>query len=264
VSAVARAFRSSPLAWFVGFACFFGWILYILRWLGVNVGTPSNVPLGVVLAAAVVAAVMGRAALKEWGRRLLTLRASFGWYALAMLAPVVIIVVSVLANHAFGAPLPSSAQLAAWPELPLVFAFMLVLVGIGEETGWTAFAAPRLLNRHSFITAWVILSAIRVFWHLPLMLTGELPWVLGIIGNIAFQFLMLWVFGRTGVWLLVGIWHAMLNTVGGSFFFQMVQGADQARLGVLMSVAYLLSAVAVYLADRSRLHRRHVPHPVRP
>lgn len=87
------------------------------------------------------------------------------------------------------------------------------------------------------MTTWVILSAIRVFWHLPLMLTGQLSWMLGIVGNIAFHFLMLWIFLRTGVWVLAGIWHAVLNTVSGSFFFQMVQGANQARHGVLMSVA---------------------------
>jgi hypothetical protein len=255
---MTRAFRAHPLAWFAGLACLFGWILYVLGWLGVNVGTPSNVPLGVIVAAAVVAAVMGREALREWGRHLLRLRASPGWYALAVIAPVIIIVVVVLANRSFGAPLPTSAQLARWSELPLILAFMLVFVGIGEEAGWMAFAAPRLLKQHTFTTAWITLSAIRVFWHLPLMLSGELPWVLGIVGNIAFQLLMLWVFLRTGVWFLAGIWHAVLNTVSGQFFFQMVGGTDQARLGVLMSLAYLLVAVVVYLADRPRLTGAHV------
>jgi membrane protease YdiL (CAAX protease family) len=263
MSTITRAFRTYPVAWFTGVACILGWIFYILGWLGVNVGTPSNMPLGVVVAAAVVAAVMGRSALREWGRLLLALRASLGWYLLAIAAPVIIIVVIVLLNHALGAPLPTSAQLSHWTELPLTLVFMLVFVGVGEEAGWTAFAAPRLLSSHPFMTAWVILSAIRVFWHLPLMLTGQLSWVLGIVGNIAFQFLLLWVFLRTGVWFLAGIWHAVLNTVSGSFFFQMVQGPDQARLGVLMSAAYLLLAIAVYFADRSRLTRAQVALPVR-
>jgi hypothetical protein len=262
MNTVARAFRSYPLAWFVGFACLFGWIFYILGWLGVSVGAPSNLPLGPIVAAAVVAAVMGRPTLQEWGRHLLTLRAALGWYVLAIVAPVVIMLAVVLANRAFGAALPTAAQLARWTELPLVFVFLLVFVGIGEEAGWMAFAAPRLLKQHTFMTAWVILSAIRVFWHLPLMLTGELPWVLGVVGNIAFQFLMLWVFLRAGAWFLVGIWHAVLNTVSGMFFFQMVQGTDQARLGVLMSVAYLLVAVVVYLVDYSRLTRAQVANPV--
>ncbi|HEY6071935.1 MAG TPA: CPBP family glutamic-type intramembrane protease, partial [Anaerolineales bacterium] len=185
MSAIARALRTYPVAWFTGFACILGWIFYILGSLGVNVGTPSNMPLGVVVAAAAVAAVMGRSVLKEWGRLLLTLRASLGWYLLAIGAPVIIMLVIVLLNHAFGAPLPTSAQLSRWTELPLTLLFMLVYVGIGEEAGWTAFAAPRLLRSHPFMTAWVILSAIRVFWHLPLMLTGQLSWVLGIVGNIA-------------------------------------------------------------------------------
>jgi hypothetical protein len=113
------------------------------------------------------------------------------------------------------------------------------------------------------MSAWAILSAIRVFWHLPLMLTGELPWVLGVVGNVAFQFLLLWVFVRTGVWLLAGIWHAVLNTVSGNFVFPMVQGADQVRLGVLMSVAYVLVAAVVYRADHSRLTQAQVVNPVR-
>ncbi len=128
------------------------------------------------------------------------------------------------------------------------------MVGIGEEAGWTAFAAPLVLRRHKFINAWLILAAIRVFWHLPLMMTGQLPWTMGIGGNIAFQFLMLWLFRRSsGVWLLAAIWHAMLNATSGGFFFQMVQGPDQARLVLLFTAAYVLVAAAVYLFDHSNL-----------
>jgi hypothetical protein len=128
------------------------------------------------------------------------------------------------------------------------------VVGIGEEAGWTAFAAPLVLRRHTFINTWLILAAIRVFWHLPLMITGQLSWILGIGGNIAFQFLVLWLFRRSSrVWFLTAIWHAMLNAIGGGFFFQMVQGLDQARLGLLFTAAYVLVAAAVYLFDHRNL-----------
>ncbi|HZT99941.1 MAG TPA: hypothetical protein VFA10_09790, partial [Ktedonobacteraceae bacterium] len=101
-------------------------------------------------------------------------------------------------------------------------------------------------------------AAIRVFWHLPLMITGQLSLTMGIGGNIAFQFLMLWLFRRSnGVWLLAAIWHAMLNATSGGFFFQMVQGLDQARLGLLFTAAYVLMAVMVYLFDHSKLDRAH-------
>jgi membrane protease YdiL (CAAX protease family) len=255
---VTHAIRTYPLVFFTLLACIFGWILFIAAGLGAGV-PPDNMPLGPIVAAAIVAAGAGRAGLSEWGRRLRTFRASPGWYALAIAAPVAIIIASVLANRAFGAPLPTPSQLAGWIGLPVVFLLFLVLVGIGEEAGWTAFAAPRLLARHTFVMAWVILSAIRIFWHLPLMLTGELPWVLGLAGNAGFQFLLLWIFVRSGgVWFLAALWHAAQNTAGGGFFFQMVQGADRARLGVLMSAAYVLVAAGVFLADRRRLARAGV------
>ena len=75
-----------------------------------------------------------------------------------------------------------------------------------------------------------MLAAIRVLWHLPLMLSGSLPWVLGVGGNIAFQLLMMWMFVRTGgAWFLAAIWHSTLNALGGLFFFQMVEGPDKAQ-----------------------------------
>lgn len=87
------------------------------------------------------------------------------------------------------------------------------------------------------------------------MLVGSLPWSLGIAGNIAFQFLVLWVFVRSGeAWLLAALWHAVLNTAGGEFFFQMVQGEDRSRLGVLMTAGYVLAAAGAFLGDR-RLRR---------
>jgi len=49
--------------------------------------------------------------------------------------------------------------------------------------------------------------------------------------------------------------HAVLNTVGAHFFFRMVQGEDQARLGLLMTIVYVLVAAAVLLVDRRRLDR---------
>jgi hypothetical protein len=113
-----------------------------------------------------------------------------------------------------------------------------------------------VLRHHKFITAWLILAAIRVFWHLPLMITGQLPWIEGIGGNTAFQFLILWLLRRSsGVWLLAAIWHAMVNATGGGFFFHMVQGPDQVRLGLLFTAAYVLMVVAVYLFDHRNLDR---------
>ena len=105
---------------------------------------------------------------------------------------------------------------------------MLVMVGIGEEAGWTAFAAPLLLRRHGIFGAWVVLSVVRILWHLPLMLNGEMPWAMGIVGNAAFQMIVLQLYVASGGrWSLAAVWHATLNAFGGMFLFTMVSGADR-------------------------------------
>ena len=87
--------------------------------------------------------------------------------ALAVLAPILVHVSIVMINHGLGAPLPTTEQLSRWPEIPVTFLVMLVLVGLGEEAGWTAFAAPVLLERHGLIGAWAILSAMRILAPAP-------------------------------------------------------------------------------------------------
>ncbi len=250
MNAIVSPLRRHPIVVFYVLACAFGWVPYAVHALGFDASEPGNLPLGPLVAALITAAIMGRTGLREWWQQLSTLRTRLGWYVLAVVAPIVIIVFAVLANYALGAPLPTASQLSVWPELSVVFLFMLLLVGIGEETGWMAFAAPRLLGRYSFVETFAILSAMRVFWHLPLMLSGDLPLALGIGGNIGFQFLLLWLFYRTDVWFLAAVWHAVLNTTSGEFFFGMVGGANQTRLGVLMSLVYILAAGSVYLVMR--------------
>lgn len=261
MDAVARPARAgaAPMLAYAVLACLFGWSFIIADQLGAGTGS-GQFPLGPLIAAAVVSAGLGRAALRAWGRRLTTLRTGPGWYLLALLAPGVILAAAVLANAALGAPLPTGAQLAGWPELIVTFVVLLLFIGIGEEAGWTAFAAPWLLERHRFAMAWAILGTIRVLWHLPLMLSGNLPLTLGIGGNLAFQFIVLWLFQRSGgVWFLAALWHTMLNTIGGEFVFPMMEGAARARLGLLMTAGYVLFAVGILVVDRSFLRSRPVP-----
>jgi membrane protease YdiL (CAAX protease family) len=250
--------RRSPVLSFVLLACLFGWAPYIAALFGLG-SHPENLPLGPLPAALIVAACQGRAELRAWGRRVRSWSAAPRWYLLALLAPIAIQVVIVIVNHWMGAPLPTSAQLGDWTEGLALFLVFLVLVGIGEETGWMAFLAPILLRRHGLLTAWALAAAIRILWHLPLMVNGDLPWVLGTVGNAAFTMLMLQVFvASRGRWQLVAVWHAMLNAVGSKFFFTMVSGDDKARLGFLLAAAYATVAVVVYVVRARRRADRGV------
>ena len=256
MSAVTRLVRRHPLTAFAVLACLFGWSLYGAAAVGLG-SDPSNLPLGPVLAALVVTALQGRAALRAWGRRLVGLAASPWLYAVALLVPAVVHLTNVGINSLFGAPLPTADQWAGWPQILVGFATALVMVGVGEEAGWSAFAAPALLERHGLLAAWGILSAIRIAWHVPLMLSGELPWVTGLLGNAGFQLILLVLFSLPGSrWSLAAVWHASLNALGGGFFFAMVAGADQARLGLLLGLAYALLGGLAYTAWRRAGGRR--------
>jgi membrane protease YdiL (CAAX protease family) len=244
--------RRYPLLVFFVLACLFGWAI----WIGVYLTGGSgggNLPLAPLVAALIVVPCQGRDELRVWARRLRSWRVAPRWYLLAVLAPITLHVLIVLANHGLGAPLPTSDQLGGWPQVPINFVVLLVLIGIGEEAGWTAFAAPILLRRHSMLVAWALASAMRILWHLPLMISGDLSWVLGIAGNAAFTMVTLQLLVvREGGWPLAAVWHAALNAAGGSFLFTMVSGADARRLDLLMAGEYTVIAALAYVAGRRR------------
>jgi hypothetical protein len=248
-----RLIRSHPLPAFVLLACLIGWLPYLLAAVGVG-SNPENLPLGPLAAAAIVTACRGREAPTTWWRRVRSVRLPLVWLAVALLLPAAMHAVQVLINHGFGAPLPTSAQLADWTSVPGLFVVFLILVGVGEEAGWTAFATPLLLQKYSFGSTFAIMAAVRIGWHLPLMLTGNLPWLLGTLGNAGFQLVLLCLYRLSNDrWSTAALAHASLNALGGPFLFQMVTGADRARLAVIMAVAYAMLglALAALLARRT-------------
>ncbi len=264
MSSLVQLVRRHPLSAFAVLACLFGWMVYGLAALGVG-SNPENMPLGPVMAALVVTSCQGRAALIAWGRTLRRWVASPWLYVVAVGAPIAMHVLIVLVNHVFGAPLPTTEQLSAWPEVPVTFLVMLFMVGLGEEAGWTAFAAPILLRRHGLWGAFAVLAPLRIVWHLPLMISGEMPLVVGLLGNAGFQLIVLQMMRhRRGAWTHAAVWHAMLNAFGGAFFFTMVTGADRDRLGTLLALVYafvgLLTLVPVLLR-RARDDQDPTDHP---
>ena len=255
--------RQFPVLSFFVLACLVGWIPYGIVIVTGGSGA-ENFPLGPLVATVVVVSCQGRAQLRSWWRRVRTWRAPPRWYVMVVLVPVALQVLIVGVNWVLGAPLPSAGQLADSPQVLVTFVTMLVFVGLGEEAGWMAFAAPLLLRRHGLLVAWVVAATMRIAWHLPLMVSGDLGWFLGTVGNAAFTMLMLLVLVASGGrWSLVAVWHAALNAVGGPFFFQMVHGDDRARLGFLLAGVYTIVAVAAYFAGgwhrngREGLSSRH-------
>jgi hypothetical protein len=232
-TALRCAVRRRPTVAFLVAAFVLTWIVWVPRALvshGV-LDAPWTVELGntwaygPAQAAVLVAALVGRDALRDLGRRLTRWRVSLRWYALVLLGPaafwaVVLVVVGVLGLLGLpydgeAAPQPPIATLGL-SALPLLIVVILT-DGLGEETGWRAFALPRLLRRLPALGASALLGVVWACWHLPLlwtdgaMLEGASFWVL-LLELPARSVLFTWVFRVTGGSALLAILlHASMS-----------------------------------------------------
>lgn len=129
--------------------------------------------LGPLTAAFTVTAITeGREGLRRWRKRLFQFRAGVRWYAFALLAVPIAILLGTLAMDGAeeAVRLPSLMVLAVY--VPALVAQMLT-TGLAEEPGWRDFALTRLQDRHHPLVATLILSVLWAGWHAPLFLT---PW----------------------------------------------------------------------------------------
>ena len=177
---------------------------------------------GPLLAAYVVTAITsGQAGLRALWRRYGQWRVGVRWYLIALFGYFLIWLAgySVWLN---GIPL---FNLIADPSLifsaylvPL--AFMLILA-LGEETGWRGFALPRLQQRYGPLGGTLILATLHGLWHVPALLvpgfvsdsTFSLPFIVGWMATVvAATFLYTWIFNNTEGSLLIAILvHAGAN-----------------------------------------------------
>lgn len=128
--------------------------------------------LGPLTAAFTVTAVTeGREGLRRWRKRLFQFRAGVLWYAFALFAvPVAVLLGTLAVTDGEGFRLPSLMVLVVYvPMLVLQF----FTTGLAEEPGWRDFALSRLQQRHQPMIATFVLGILWIIWHLPLFLT---PW----------------------------------------------------------------------------------------
>jgi len=128
--------------------------------------------LGPLTAAFTVTAITeGREGLRRWRKRLFQFRAGVLWYAFALFAvPVAVLLGTLAVSDAEGFQVPSLMVLAIYvPALVLQF----FTTGLAEEPGWRDFALSRLQQRHQPMVATFVLGVLWIIWHLPLFLT---PW----------------------------------------------------------------------------------------
>jgi membrane protease YdiL (CAAX protease family) len=237
------------------FVIFLGLTL-ILTWWAWPLFLQGKMPLAILPAGPMLAALIvvplgfGRTGVKEWLRTAFKWRVRPIWYLVAIGFPVVLTAVPAGINILLGAT-PSTAN---WPTsisdyLMEEVIFTLILVALGEELGFSAFAMPNLLRRHSVLVTVVILAFTRVVWHLPLFLTGDTEWPVVLL-LIPVQLIFTWIFiGSGGSALLMIISHMSIAAIGNPFFTRLFSGADMTQVVWLQAAAFVIAGIVLLLTS---------------
>ena len=272
MSYLVSLIRRHPLISFFVLAYALSWWPWILYAFGLSPAPIAS--FGPFLAALVVLAItQGKSGIGGLLRRMVRWRVGIRWYAVALLLPVGIALAATALNVLLGAQAPSAADLGGWTGLFSTFAFVLLIPGVGgtwEEPGWRGFALPRLQAGRSALVASLILGAVWALWHLPLVVaTGQMGgW--DIVTILAWTLVLTWVYNGTGgSVLIVMLFHAMFNTVSGSFISPLAfSGADSVRQSWLLAAVWCAVAVAVVMwagpKHLSRTHHKQEEDPVQP
>ncbi len=130
MSRILALVKRHRLTTFFILAYVFSWWAWILYGLGLFPNPVAS--FGPFLAAIVVLGLTeGKAGILRLFRRMVHWRVAPGWYAVALLLPVVLAAVATALNVLLGAEPPSAAALNAWPGVFLTFAIVILIPGVG-------------------------------------------------------------------------------------------------------------------------------------
>jgi membrane protease YdiL (CAAX protease family) len=194
--------------------------------------------------------VSGRAGLRELLARLTTWRVGRRWYAVALLAPP-LMVISVSLALSFFSPdfLPA---IFITNEKPAVLSGVIagLIVGIFEELGWTGFAIPRIRRRYGAFSTGLLVGVLWGAWHFPMFwepnsFSGALPFGVLLVRLFswlpAFRILMVGVYERTGSLLVAMLMHGSLTAA------QLIFMPPPSSAGMTLVISILAWAAALWI-----------------
>jgi uncharacterized protein len=195
---------------------------------------PDDLALVSVLSASAAGIIMtalldGKAGLKLMIKRAMNWRVGIGYWIFAVLFIVPVFLLGAMFNPLFqGDPVFWGHLRPGFNLLPMFVLFVLV-VGFGQELGWSGFLMPRLQARFNALTACILRAAIVGLWHLPLFIYSwrqpdtirDFPygaWIqqkgflvaffVMMVLNLVWSILYAWIFNNTqGSLLLVAVLH---------------------------------------------------------
>lgn len=186
------------------------------------------------------------------------------WYAIAIGLPVGAQLLSILVNPMFGSASPVWSNVATLADIaPMVGLYAIFSGPVGEEPGWSGFAVPRLLAKHSALTGSIILGVVWAVWHFPLGLMGDLS-VYGTLNVLLAAIVFTWLYQNTGSIFLAILMHtAHQNSIRflGKVIFADGDFVQQQWLALAVWAVIAVGIVMTY-GTASFTRRQVLPHAV--
>jgi membrane protease YdiL (CAAX protease family) len=197
----------------------------------------------------------GGAGLRRWLAECLRWRVAWRWYALAFVAPPLILLAALGVHLALGGTVPPSPYADRVLIALAQFVVIAVLGGpLGEEFGWRGYALPALTARVGWRGAGVLIGIAWALWHLPLLFMADtaqadLPIGLFLISTVGLSVVM----ARLGVHAGFSVLPALLLHSVINWWSMMVPiSADGRAYALVAGIATLVSLIA-WLAPGPRV-----------
>jgi uncharacterized protein len=187
-------------------------------------------------------------------------RLSWGWYAVALLGPGLVMLAAFLLWLALGATLPPAPPAAAWAAIPLLIV-ALFLPALVEEIGWRGYLLSRLQSRLGALPASLVIGVVHACWHLPMWYIPEvgfsgLPFPYYALLVVGLSVLATWLFNNTGgSLLLLGLFHAAINAFPapwGTAVLALPEGARGVNMQIPVAIVMVVFAAVVALLHQPR------------
>ena len=174
--------------------------------------------------------VDGKAGLRDFFARLLSVRFPVYWYTALLIPPVLVFAVLVVLAR-FLSPLYA-------PNHFFMGVLFAIPAGVLEEIGWTGYALPKMLSKSSMLFASVLIGFFWALWHLPVInyLGSATPhgsyWLQFFFAfawaMIAIRVLIAWLYTNTKSVLLAQLFH--ISSTGSLIVFgsPLVSAAQEA------------------------------------
>lgn len=166
------------------------------------------------------------------------------WYVPTLLLMPCIMVLSYVAMHLVGVPLPAP-QFSFARTLTLFV--VLFIAALGEELGWSGYALDPLQERFGTLQSSLLIGVIWAVWHfIPLLQVQRslvfIAW--WSLNTVAYRIIITWLYNNTGRSVFVAtLFHTLSNLtwqlfpINGSYYDPRVTGLISAAIaGVVVII----------------------------